>query len=50
MVSNAQFRTFNCGAAFNLLQIAYAKCHIDWAKKNLETWTEARSEVDKIQI
>jgi len=29
-------------------QIAYAKCHIDWAKKNLDTWKEAREEVDKI--
>ncbi|KAI9762968.1 MAG: Sorting nexin, cytoplasm-to-vacuole targeting pathway/endosomal sorting [Chaenotheca gracillima] len=29
--------------------IAYAKCHIDWAKKNLETWEEARGEVDKIE-
>ncbi|KKY20808.1 putative sorting nexin-41 [Phaeomoniella chlamydospora] len=28
--------------------IAYAKCHIEWAKKNLETWSEAREEVDKI--
>ncbi|ERF75664.1 Sorting nexin-41 [Endocarpon pusillum Z07020] len=28
--------------------IAYARCHIDWARKNLETWTEAREEVDKI--
>ncbi|MCJ1228439.1 Sorting nexin, cytoplasm-to-vacuole targeting pathway/endosomal sorting [Toensbergia leucococca] len=29
--------------------IAYAKCHIDWAKKNLETWREAKEEVDKIE-
>ncbi|KZF21660.1 hypothetical protein L228DRAFT_211844 [Xylona heveae TC161] len=28
--------------------IAYAKCHIDWAKKNLETWQEAKGEVNKI--
>ncbi|KAI9876860.1 MAG: Sorting nexin, cytoplasm-to-vacuole targeting pathway/endosomal sorting [Pleopsidium flavum] len=30
--------------------IAYARCHIDWAKKNLETWTEAKDEVDKIEL
>ncbi|KAI9888320.1 MAG: Sorting nexin, cytoplasm-to-vacuole targeting pathway/endosomal sorting [Vezdaea aestivalis] len=29
--------------------IAYAKCHIEWAKKNLETWEEARGEVNKIE-
>lgn len=29
-------------------QIAYARCHLDWARKNLETWTEAKDEVDKI--
>jgi len=34
----------------NILQIAYARCHIDWAKKNLETWTEAKDEVDKIEV
>ncbi len=34
----------------NLAQIAYAKCHIEWAKKNLETWEEARLEVDKIEL
>ncbi|KAJ4512885.1 Sorting nexin, cytoplasm-to-vacuole targeting pathway/endosomal sorting [Exophiala dermatitidis] len=28
--------------------IAYARCHIEWARKNLETWSEARDEVDKI--
>ncbi|KAH8690207.1 putative autophagy protein Atg20 [Talaromyces proteolyticus] len=28
--------------------VAYARCHLDWARKNLETWTEARDEVDKI--
>ena len=33
-----------------VIQIAYAKCHIDWAKKNLETWEEARGEVDKIEV
>ncbi|KAM0801020.1 sorting nexin-41 [Usnea florida] len=30
--------------------VAYARCHIDWAKKNVETWTEARDEVDKIEV
>ncbi|KAI9782379.1 MAG: Sorting nexin, cytoplasm-to-vacuole targeting pathway/endosomal sorting [Geoglossum umbratile] len=30
--------------------IAYARCHIDWAKKNLDTWEEARAEVDKIEV
>ena len=30
-------------ATANVLQIAYARCHIDWAKKNLETWQEAQS-------
>jgi hypothetical protein len=31
-----------------LLQLAYAKSQIDWAKKNKETWEEAKAEVDKI--
>lgn len=30
--------------------IAYARCHLDWARKNLETWTEAKDEVDKIVV
>ena len=30
-------------------QIAYARCHIDWAKKNAETWREAKEEVSKIE-
>lgn len=30
--------------------IAYAKCHIDWAKKNVDTWKEAKEEVEKIDI
>ncbi|KAL4864836.1 hypothetical protein BDV12DRAFT_175592 [Aspergillus spectabilis] len=29
--------------------VAYARCHLDWARKNLETWTEAKDEVDKIR-
>lgn len=32
------------------LKIAYAKCHIDWAKKNVATWKEAKDEVDKIEV
>jgi len=28
--------------------VAYSRCHLDWARKNLETWTEAKEEVDKI--
>lgn len=32
------------------LQIAYAKCHVDWAKKNVETWREAKEEVEKIDL
>ncbi|KAI9670061.1 MAG: CSN-associated deubiquitinating enzyme Ubp12 [Caeruleum heppii] len=30
--------------------IAYAKCHIDWAKKNLDSWEEAKGEVGKIEL
>lgn len=29
-------------------KLAYAKSQIEWAKKNKETWEEARAEVDKI--
>lgn len=32
------------------LKIAYARCHIDWAKKNVDTWKEAKDEVDKIEV
>jgi tRNA A37 N6-isopentenylltransferase MiaA len=37
-------------AGFNLTfsQLAYAKSQIEWAKKNKETWEEAKAEVDKI--
>lgn len=31
-------------------QIAYARCHIDWAKKNVDTWKEAKDEVEKIEV
>ncbi|KAI4169097.1 MAG: hypothetical protein LQ348_007356 [Seirophora lacunosa] len=30
--------------------MAYAKCHIHWAKRNMETWKEAKEEVDKIDV
>ncbi|KAI9792203.1 MAG: Sorting nexin, cytoplasm-to-vacuole targeting pathway/endosomal sorting [Peltula sp. TS41687] len=30
--------------------VAFARSHIEWAKKNLETWEEARAEVDKIDV
>jgi len=29
-------------------QLAYAKSHIEWAKKNKDTWEEAKAEVNKI--
>ena len=29
-------------------QLAYAKSQIEWAKKNKETWEEAKAEVEKI--
>jgi len=32
----------------NKFQLAYAKAQIEWAKKNKETWEEARAEVNKI--
>ncbi|KAI9659333.1 MAG: Sorting nexin, cytoplasm-to-vacuole targeting pathway/endosomal sorting [Bathelium mastoideum] len=30
--------------------VAYARCHVDWAKKNLQTWEEARGQVENIEI
>ncbi|PKY01740.1 putative autophagy protein Atg20 [Aspergillus campestris IBT 28561] len=30
--------------------VAYARCHLDWARKNMENWTEAKDEVDKIVV
>ncbi|KAI9679601.1 MAG: Sorting nexin, cytoplasm-to-vacuole targeting pathway/endosomal sorting [Trizodia sp. TS-e1964] len=30
--------------------MAYAECHINWARKNLETWEAARAEIDKIIV
>ncbi|KAK9447051.1 uncharacterized protein V1518DRAFT_110212 [Limtongia smithiae] len=32
------------------IMIAYAKCHIEWARKNLEAWEEAKAHVDKITV
>lgn len=37
-----------CQLTLTDFQIAYARCHVEWARKNLQTWTEARDEVDKI--
>jgi hypothetical protein len=39
-----------CDANAESTQVAYARCHLDWARKNLETWTEAKDEVDKIVV
>ena len=41
---------FSVASLAYLCQIAYARCHIDWAKKNLETWREAKEEVNKIDL
>ncbi|KAI4254725.1 MAG: hypothetical protein L6R42_007071 [Xanthoria sp. 1 TBL-2021] len=30
--------------------MAYARCHIHWAKRNVETWREAKDEVNKIDV
>ncbi|KAL9029139.1 MAG: hypothetical protein Q9196_002585 [Gyalolechia fulgens] len=30
--------------------LAYARCHIHWARKNVETWREAKAEVRKIEL
>ncbi|KAI4198850.1 MAG: hypothetical protein LQ350_004999 [Teloschistes chrysophthalmus] len=30
--------------------MAYARCHIHWARRNVETWREAKEEVNKIDI
>lgn len=29
-------------------QLAYARAQIEWAKKNKETWEEAKTEINKI--
>ncbi|KAB8349731.1 hypothetical protein FH972_023746 [Carpinus fangiana] len=30
--------------------MAYARCHIEWAKRNLASWEEAKVEVDNIDV
>jgi sorting nexin-41/42 len=37
-----------CPAITNTFQLAYARSQIEWAKKNKETWEEAKAEVMKI--
>ncbi len=37
-------------AANTHYKIAYARCHIDWAKKNVDTWRGAKEEVDQIEV
>ncbi|KAF3925846.1 hypothetical protein ABW20_dc0103295 [Dactylellina cionopaga] len=32
------------------LMINFARCQMEWAKKNLESWEEAKAEVDKISV
>ncbi|KAK6521833.1 Sorting nexin, cytoplasm-to-vacuole targeting pathway/endosomal sorting [Arthrobotrys conoides] len=32
------------------LMVNFAKCQIEWAKKNLDSWEEAKAEVDKISV
>lgn len=29
---------------------SFAQSHVEWAKKNLETWEEAKSEVEKLKV
>lgn len=36
-----------CGLTW-YVKLAYARCHIHWAKRNMETWKEAKEEVNKI--
>ncbi|KAL7266217.1 Sorting nexin, cytoplasm-to-vacuole targeting pathway/endosomal sorting [Rhizina undulata] len=36
-------------ADLRAMMVIYAKKHVDWAKKNLEAWEEAKLEVEKIQ-
>ncbi|KAL9097446.1 MAG: hypothetical protein Q9165_000342 [Trypethelium subeluteriae] len=30
--------------------VAYARCYVDWARKNMQTWEEARGQVENIEI
>ncbi|KAH0603365.1 uncharacterized protein H6S33_007687 [Morchella sextelata] len=32
------------------MMIVYAKCHIEWARKNLDSWENAKEEVEKIVV
>ncbi|KAK9368080.1 hypothetical protein V1509DRAFT_624207 [Lipomyces kononenkoae] len=32
------------------MMIAYAKCHIEWARKNLESWERAKARVEEIKV
>lgn len=32
------------------VQVAFARCHIEWAKRNLVSWEEARQEVNSIDV
>lgn len=41
---------FPKSSSIDSAKVVYAKCHIEWAKKNLETWEEAKEEVEKIQV
>ena len=36
--------------ADNEVQVAFAHCHIAWAKDNLSSWEEAKNEVENIQV
>lgn len=42
------FPRYFLGFGLTFSQLAYAKSQIEWAKKNKETWEEAKAEVDKI--
>jgi hypothetical protein len=32
------------------MQVAFARCHVEWGKKNMESWVEAKKEVENIHI
>ncbi|KAK9461665.1 uncharacterized protein V1516DRAFT_695185 [Lipomyces oligophaga] len=32
------------------IMVAYAKCHMEWAKKNLDNWVEAKAKIDNIKV
>lgn len=33
----------------NTYQISFAKCHIEWAKRNQQSWEEAKQEIQHIE-